>query len=488
MRIDVQELTIAKARHALENQKFSCVDLVSACFERIRSHDGDVHAFLSLNEEAALEQAREVDRKIKHNEPLGALSGIPVAIKDIIATRGLATTAASKILENFVPAHDATVVAKLKEAGAIIVGKVNCDEFAHGSSTENSAFGPSRNPWDLERSPGGSSGGSSAALAAGFCLAALGTDTGGSTRQPAGWCNLYGLRPTYGRVSRHGIISMTSSTDTPGIFAKTAEDTALLLSVLAGGDPSHDATSLPSEAREYQSKLNQSIRGLKIGLPKEFFEESTHPASEEVISRAIAQFETLGATIKHISLPHTKYGVAVYYIITPSELSSNLSRFDGVRYGHRSEKAHTLMEAYTKTRGENFGPEAKRRIMLGTYALSSGYYDAYYKKAQKVRTVISNEVKKVLNEVDVLLTPVSPHPAITLGEKSDDPLAMYLEDVYMMTSVMAGIPAISIPAGFADGLPVGVQLMGKQLDEAALLAAAHQYEQATNWTTQHAKL
>ncbi|MDP3995590.1 MAG: Asp-tRNA(Asn)/Glu-tRNA(Gln) amidotransferase subunit GatA [bacterium] len=487
MRIDVQDLTITKARHALANQEFSCVDLVSACFERIRSHDGDVHAFLSLNEEAALEQAADVDRKIKAGEPLAQLSGIPVAVKDIIATKGLRTTAASKILEHYVPPYDAAVVERLKEAGAIIVGKVNCDEFAHGTTTENSAYGPSHNPWDLERSPGGSSGGSSAALAAGFCLAALGTDTGGSVRFPGGWCNVYGLRPTYGRVSRYGLFSMTSSTDTPGIFAKTAEDTALLLSVLAGQDK-RDATSLPSEVHEYQSKLDQPLKGVKIGLPKEFFEESTHPASEEVVSRAIAQFEELGAAIKHVSLPHTKYGIAAYYIITPSEVSSNLGRFDGLRYGHRSEQANTLAEVYAKTRGENFGPEAKRRIMLGTYALSSGYYDAYYKKAQKVRTIITSEVESVLHDVDMLLTPVSAHPAIKLGEKAHDPLALYLEDVYMITAVMAGIPAISIPAGFADGLPVGVQLMGKQLDEATLLAVAHQYEQATNWTTQHAKL
>ncbi len=487
MALDIQELTIASAKHKLANREFSCVDLVSACFDRIRKQDGAVHAFLSLNEEAALEQAQEVDRKIKNKEPLAALEGIPIVVKDIIATKGLRTTAASKILENFIPAHDATVVTRLKHAGAIIVGKVNCDEFAHGSSTENSAFGPSHNPWDLSRSPGGSSGGSAAALAAGFCLAALGTDTGGSTRQPAGWCNLYGLRPTYGRISRHGIISMTSSTDTPGIFTKTAEDMALVLSLLAGGDPSHDATSLPSLVDDYPSKLDAPLQGLTIGLPKEFF-NSSHDASEEVSSQAISQFEALGASTKQVSLPHTPYAIAAYYIITPSEISSNLGRFDGIRYGHRSDKANTLLEVYTKTRGENFGPEAKRRIMLGTYALSSGYYDAYYKKAQKVRTIIADEVKKVLNEVDVLLTPVSPHPAIKLGEKSDDPLAMYLEDVYMITAAMAGIPGISIPAGFVDGLPVGVQLMAKQLGEAILLRAAYQYEKATDWTTKHAKL
>jgi len=487
MRIDIQQLTITQALRELASKKLTCVDLVSACFERIRAHDGEVHAFLELNEGQALQQAEEVDRKIKKGEPLASLAGIPIAIKDSIATEGLATSAASKILENYVPPYNATVIERLKEAGAIIVGKTNCDEFAHGATTENSAYGPSHNPWDLERSPGGSSGGSSAAVAAGFCLAALGTDTGGSVRQPGGWCNLYGLRPTYGRVSRYGLFSMTSSADTPGILAKTAEDTALLLSVLAGHDP-QDATSLPSEVDEYQSKLDQPLKGVTIGLPKEFFEDASDPKSEEVISQAIGEFEKLGVEIKHVSLPHTKYAVPAYYIITPSEISSNLGRFDGIRYGHRSDKANTLMEVYTKTRGEGFGPEAKRRIMLGTYALSSGYYDAYYKKAQKVRTVIAGEVNKVLNEVDLLLTPTSPHPAIKLGEKADDPLAMYLEDIYVSTAVMAGIPALSVPAGFVDGLPIGLQLMGRQLDEAKLLSAAHQYEKATNWTSKHAEL
>ncbi|OJI07898.1 aspartyl/glutamyl-tRNA amidotransferase subunit A [bacterium CG10_46_32] len=485
--MDIQQLTIASAKHGLQNYEFSCVDLVEACFDRIRMHDKDAHAFLSLNEKQAIQDAKETDRRIKKGEPLRSLEGIPVAIKDVIMTQGMPTTAASKILEHFIPAHDATVVTRLKEAGAIIVGKVNCDEFAHGASTENSAYGPSHNPWDLSRSPGGSSGGSSAALAAGFCLAALGTDTGGSIRQPGGWCNLYGLRPTYGRISRYGLISMTSSTDTPGILAKTAEDTALLLSILAGHDP-HDATSLPSEVPNYHSALATPLMGLKIGLPKEFFEDISDPKSAEVISQAIGVFEELGAEVKHVSLPHTKYGIAVYYVITPAEVSSNLGRFDGVRFGHRSTNANTLTEVYTKTRGENFGPEAKRRIMLGTYVLSSGYYDAYYKKAQKVRTVITKEVMHVLNDVDVLLTPIAPHPAIKLGEKSHDPLAMYLEDVYMETAALAGIPGLSVPAGFVDGLPVGLQLMGKQLGEATLLSAAHHYEKATNWTTKHAKL
>lgn len=482
-----QQLTIKSAQQGLRNQDFSCVDLITAIFNRIREHDGKVHAFLTLTEESALNEAKEVDRKIKNNEPLGPLAGIPIAVKDVICTQGVRTTAASKILENYIPPYDATIVKKLKQAGAIIVGKVNCDEFAHGASTENSAYGPSHNPWDLARSPGGSSGGSSAALAAGFCLASLGTDTGGSTRQPAGWCNIYGLRPTYGRISRYGLIAMTSSTDTPGIFTKTSEDMALLLELLSGQDK-NDGTSLPVKVDDYQARLNISLQGLKIGLPKEFFSDVSHPASREIIDQAIADLEKLGAIIVPVSLPHTKYGVPVYYIITPAELSSNLGRFDGIRYGHSSPDANNLMQVYNQSRGQGFGPEAKRRIMLGTYTLSAGYYDAYYKKAQKVRTIIADEVKKVLQEVDILATPVSPHPAIKLGEKANDPLAMYQEDIFMDTAVMAGIPALSIPAGFSDGLPVGLQLMGKQLDEARLLAVAHQYEKGHEWVNKFAEL
>jgi aspartyl-tRNA(Asn)/glutamyl-tRNA(Gln) amidotransferase subunit A len=489
MALDIQKLTIKSAKHGLENKEFACAGLVQACFDRIKKHDKKVQAFLELTEKTALKQAVEVDRKIEKGEPLRALEGIPIAIKDVICTKGIKTTAASKILENYIPPYDATVVALLKEAGAIIVGKVNCDEFAHGASTENSAYGASHNPWDLDRSPGGSSGGSSAAVSAGFCLASIGTDTGGSVRQPGGWTNLYGMRPTYGRASRYGLMSMTSSTDTPGILAKTAEDTALLLSIISGHDP-HDATTLPNEKEEYESKLDLPLKGMKIGLPKEFFSASNEEDSEssKVIKKAIQEFENLGATTQEVSLPHTKYGISVYYIITPSELSSNLGRFDGIRYGHRSPDAKNLFEVYSKTRGKGFGPEAKRRIMLGTYALSSGYYDAYYKQAQKVRTVITDEVEKVLQDVDLLLTPVSPHIAIKLGEKNDDPLSMYLEDIYMETAVMAGLPALSVPAGFVDGMPVGLQIMGRQLDEAKILSAASQYEKTQNWINKHAKL
>ncbi len=487
MSVDLLKLNIFSAKQKLRNREFSCVDLTGACFERIRKYDGKVYSFLELCEQDAMLKAESVDEKIKRGEPLRALEGIPIAVKDVIVTRGIKTTAASKILENYVPHYDATIVLKLKESGAIIIGKTNCDEFAHGASTENSTFGPSHNPWDLQRSPGGSSGGSAAALSAGFCLAALGTDTGGSTRQPAGWCNVYGLRPTYGRASRYGLISMTSSTDTPGIFAKTAQDTALLLSIISGHD-SRDATTLPAPVEKYQSRLDIPFKGVKIGLPKEFFEDISDEESSAVISSAIAKLKDLGAEIKEVSLPNTKYAVPVYYIITPSEISSNLGRFDGIRYGHRSQQANNLFEIYTKTRGQGFGPETKRRIMIGTYSLSSGYYDAYYKKAQKVRTVIADEVNKVLNDVDLLVTPVSPHIAIKLGEKIDDPVAMYLEDEFMNTAVLAGIPAISVPCGFAHDMPVGMQIIGKQLNESSILSAANQYEKATDWIEKHPEL
>jgi len=487
MPLNPQQLTIASARNGLQQKKFTCIELIQSVYERIRAHDGAIHSFLTLTEQDALPQAEEVDRKIARGEPLGALEGIPIAVKDVICTKGIRTTASSKILEEYYPPYDATVVSKLKEAGAIIVGKTNCDEFAHGASTENSAYGPSHNPWDMERSPGGSSGGSAAALSAGFCLAALGTDTGGSTRQPGGWCNLYGLRPTYGRISRYGLISMTSSTDTPGLFAKTAEDTTLLLSVLAGEDP-HDATTLPSAAPDQDAHLGQSISGMTFGLPEEFFESDVEPSTMQVMDSAIEQLKSLGATFKKVSLPHTRYCVPVYYVLTPSEVSSNLGRFDGIRYGYSSKEADSLLEVYTRSRGEGFGPEAKRRIMIGTYALSSGYYDAYYKQAQKVRTIIADEVNAIFHDVDALLTPVSPHTAIKLGEKVDDPVAMYQEDVFMDTSVLSGIPALSVPAGFADGLPVGIQLMAPQLEEARLLSIAHQYEQATEWTRREPKM
>ncbi len=487
MELNPQKLTIVSALEGMKKKEFSCADLIMAVFKRIRDYDGKVHSFLELCENESLRLAKETDLKIKRGEIIRPLEGIPVAVKDVIATKGIRTTASSRILENYIPPYDATVVKKLKSAGAIIVGKTNCDEFAHGASTENSAFGPSRNPWNLECSPGGSSGGSAAALSAGFCLASLGTDTGGSTRQPGGWCNVYGLRPTYGRISRYGLISMTSSTDTPGIFAKTASDTAIVLSVLAGVDK-YDSTSLPSMIGEYLSYIKDSIKGVKIGLPKEFFEYESNPASSKVIDDAIQKLRELGAQIREVSLPNTKYAVSVYYVITPSEVSSNLGRFDGVRYGSRSEGVGDLFELYSKTRGKYFGPEAKRRIMIGTYALSSGYCDAYYKKAQKVRTVISNEVSKILNEVDVLVTPVSPHTAIKIGEKSNNPLSMYLEDVFMCTSVMAGIPAISVPAGFADEMPVGMQIMGKQLDEGIILSVAHNYEKSEKWIDKYPKL
>ncbi len=486
MDLDIQKLTIASAVRGIKNKEFTSSEIISEVFKRIHQHDAKVCSFLTLCEESALRQAKESDARVKNSSLIRPLEGIPVAVKDVICTKGIRTTASSKILENYVPTFDATIIKKLKDAGAIIVGKVNCDEFAHGASTENSAYGPSHNPWDLSRSPGGSSGGSAAALASSFCLFSLGTDTGGSVRQPAGWCNLYGLRPTYGRISRYGLIAMTSSTDTPGIFTKTAEDMAIVLSVLAGKDDL-DATSLPSSVDDYQAKLDSSLQGLKIGLPKEFFSQSIHPESAEIIHRAISYFETLGARVMPVDLPHTKYAVLVYYVITPAEVSSNLGRFAGISYGFKSPDAGNLLEVYTKSRGQGFGPEAKRRIMLGTYALSAGYYDAYYKKAQKVRTIIAKEVQNVLSKVDILATPVSPHPAIKLGEISD-PLAMYKEDVFMDTAVMAGIPALSMPVGFADNLPVGLQLMSSQLGESKILSVARAYEKEHDWVKKNPKI
>lgn len=483
--LDVQKLTITEATRLLRDKKTSALELVESCFANIKKRDAEVRAFLSLRERGALAEAREIDHKISKGEKAGRLAGIPIALKDNICVAGEATSAASKILAGFTPTYDAAIVKKLKAEGAIILGKTNLDEFAHGASTENSAYGPSHNPWDLERSPGGSSGGSAAAVAAGFCLAALGTDTGGSVRQPAGWCNLYGLRPTYGRASRYGLIAMTSSTDTPGTLAKTAADSALLLSVIAGHDD-NDATSLPDSAPDYLTESPQSVSGLKIGVPKEFFGQITDSEVSEVLDQAVSDLKKLGVEIIEISLPHSDYGIAVYYIITPAEVSSNLARFDGVRYGYSSPEAGNLYEVYSKSRGEGFGPEAKRRIMLGTYALSSGYYDAYYKKAQKVRTVIKEEYEQALQKVDLILSPASPHPAIKLGEKADDPLAMYLEDIFTETSVMTGAPALSIPAGFVRGLPIGMQIMGPQLGEAKIFALAAAYEKEHNWVNRMA--
>ncbi|OGY42873.1 MAG: aspartyl/glutamyl-tRNA amidotransferase subunit A [Candidatus Buchananbacteria bacterium RIFCSPHIGHO2_01_FULL_39_14] len=480
--MNLNQLTIKQANDGLKKKEFSSVELTQACLEQIKKTDKKLGAFITITEDLALTQARAVDKKGDFSK---SLAGIPVAIKDIFCTAGVKTTAASKILENYIPPYSATVVEKLIEQGAVILGKTNMDEFACGSSTETSYFGQTKNPWDLGRVPGGSSGGSAAAIAADQCLYALGTDTGGSIRQPASLCNIVGLKPTYGRVSRFGVIAMASSLDQVGPMTKTVEDTALVLQAIAGLDKK-DSTTVPKEVPDYLAELNHEIKGLKIGVPKEYFVAGMDPAVEKTVREAIEKLEKLGAKITEVSLPHAPYGLAVYYIIMPSELSTNLARFDGVRYGF-SAKAKTLFENYLQTRGKGFGAEIRRRIMLGTYSLSAGYYDAHYLQAAKVRTLIKNDFEKTLTKIDCLITPTSPTVAFRIGEKMDDPLTMYLADIFTISINIAGVPAISIPAGFAkpkDGateMPVGLQLIGKQFDESTILRVAHQYQQATDW-------
>jgi len=485
--MQLHQLTIAQAADTLRRKECSAVDLTEACLARIDSLDSSLHAFLEVTRPTALQQAAVVDTARQRGDQLSPLAGVPFGIKDIIATTEGHTTAASKMLEHFRSSFDATVIARLKAAGAVIIGKTNLDEFAHGASTENSAFRPTHNPWDTERVPGGSSGGSAAAVAVGECLGSLGTDTGGSIRHPAGFCGVVGLKPSYGRVSRYGLLSMTSSTDCPGPITRTAEDAALVLQAIAGCD-SHDATTVDQPVVDYAAALSQSVTGLRIGLPKEFFGAGLQPGVETAVRAALAELEKAGAELVEVSLPHAPDSIAVYYIITPSEISANLARYDGIRFGHVSSAAKTLIEAYQRNRGEGFGPEAKRRIMLGTYALSSGYYDAYYKQAQAVRTVIAREVQSVFEQVDVIATPTVPHTAFKLGEQVADPLKMYLEDIYMGVASIVGLPALSAPCGFADGLPVGLQLIGKPLAEHTILALAHQYQQLTDWHLQQPPL
>ncbi|TCP58124.1 aspartyl/glutamyl-tRNA(Asn/Gln) amidotransferase subunit A [Tumebacillus sp. BK434] len=457
-------------------------ELVSASLERIRATDDKVKAFLHVNGEQALAAARKMDEAMPADA--GLLFCIPGAIKDNMNTKGLPTTCASKLLANYVSAYDGTAVAKLQAAGGISVGKTNMDEFAMGSSGENSGFFPTRNPWDLERVPGGSSSGSAAAVAAGQVLFALGSDTGGSIRQPAAYTGTVGLKPTYGLVSRFGLVAFASSLDQIGPFTRTVEDSAIVLQAIAGHDPL-DSTSANVELPSYLEALTGDIKGLRIGLPKEYFEAGLDPAVRGQIERAIETLEGLGATFGEVTLPHTKYAVATYYLLAPAEASSNLARFDGVRYGVRAE-ADNLIEMYKKTRGEGFGDEVKRRIMLGTYALSSGYYDAYYLRAQKVRTLIKQDFDSAFADFDLILSPTAPTTAFKFGENVDDPLTMYLNDIYTIPVNLAGIPAISVPCGLANGLPVGLQLIGKAFDESTLLRAAHAFEQAAGFTARPA--
>jgi len=473
-------LSAGEARRLLDRREISAVELLDAHLAQIERVEPHIHAFITLTPEIARRQAEAADARIARGEGT-LLTGIPIALKDNLCTVDAPTTAGSRILEGFRSPYDATVVARLRAQDAVFVGKANTDEFAMGSSTENSAYGPTRNPWDLERVPGGSSGGSAAAVAVGEAMLALGSDTGGSIRQPAGFCGIVGLKPTYGRVSRYGLIAFASSLDQIGPFGRTVEDLALLLQVIAGHDPA-DSTSVDLPVPDYRAALTGDIRGLRIGIPAEYRVPGMDPAVEEVIEEALRTLQELGAELVPVSLPHTEYALATYYIIAPSEASANLARYDGVKYG-LSLPGETLLERYLRTRGEGFGPEVKRRIMLGTYALSAGYYDAYYVKAQKVRTLIKRDFDQAFERVDVIAAPTSPTVAFRLGERTADPLQMYLSDVFTIPANMAGLPAIAVPCGFAHGLPVSLQFMGRPFDEPTLLRVAHAYEQATPWHT-----
>ncbi|MGI6374299.1 MAG: Asp-tRNA(Asn)/Glu-tRNA(Gln) amidotransferase subunit GatA [Patescibacteria group bacterium] len=475
----LNELNIKQARQQLDTGQISALELTKDCLAQIKQENPVINAVITVCEDLALEQAKAADQRLAAGER-GGLLGIPYLCKDNLMTKGVKTTAGSKMLANYLAPYDATVVKKLKEAGAILLGKTNLDEFAHGASTESSAFGPTKNPHDLSRVPGGSSGGSAAAVAAKMCLFALASDTGGSVRQPASFCGQYGLKPSYGRISRFGLLSMTSSTDTVAILAKSAYDSALVLKTIAGVDRL-DASSSPEMVKHYEAKLEsgqeQSLAGLKVGLPREYFSQDLDPLVAERVRAVASKLEALGATLQEVSLPHTEYGVAIYYIITPAEISSNLARFDGVAWGLAHPEVENLKDFYRKNRGQGFGSEVKRRLMIGTYALSAGYYDEYYKKAQTARTLIIRDFEEAFKSVDLLLTPTTPHPAFKLGEQVNDPLAMYLEDIFVTGASLAGLPAISIPAGelvsqAGTSLPIGAQLIAPPWQEEELLLVA----------------
>jgi aspartyl-tRNA(Asn)/glutamyl-tRNA(Gln) amidotransferase subunit A len=447
---------------------------------RIEALDPEVRAFLTVTREDALRRAAAADARFKAGTPLGPLDGVPIALKDVLCTRGIRTTCGSKILERFVPPYDATVVARLFEGGAVLLGKLNMDEFAMGSSTEHSAFFTTHNPWDLARVPGGSSGGAAAAVAAGMAALTLGTDTGGSIRQPAAFSGVLGMKPTYGRVSRYGVIAFASSLDQIGPFARDAEDAALMLGVIAGADPM-DATAIDVPVPDYRAALGQGIEGLRLGVPAEYFMDGMDPEVEQAVRTAIATLEKLGAHTEPVSLPHTEYGLAAYYVIAPAEASSNLARYDGVKYGLRAPGARDLIDMYSKTRAAGFGAEVKRRVMLGTYVLSAGYYDAYYGQAQKVRTLVRRDFEQAFSRVDLLVAPTTPGVAFKMGER-EDPLQMYLNDIFTIPVNLAGLPGVSIPGGFTQtGLPIGLQLIAPAFDEATLLRAAHAYQTVTDW-------
>ena len=481
---ELHQLTITQARAALDAGETTALELAEAFLARIAHTEPQVQAFLHLTAEQARAQAQAADAQ--RGSAASPLHGIPLAIKDVICTKDVPTTCASRILEGFVPPYNATVIERLEGSGAVLLGKLNCDEFAMGSSTENSAYQITRNPWDLERVPGGSSGGSAAAVAAMQVPGTLGTDTGGSVRQPAALCGVSALKPTYGRVSRYGLVAFASSLDQIGPLAWSAADLALLLQVIAGHDP-RDGTSAPEPVPDYTAALTGDVRGLKIGIPQEYFIEGTELGVATAVQQAFAVLQAQGAELVEISLPHTKHAIPAYYVIAPAEASANLARYDGVRYGVR-QPGESLWEQIERTRGELFGAEVRRRIMIGTYVLSAGYYDAYYRRAQKVRTLIKRDFTQAFAEVDLIATPTSPTIAFKIGQKADDPLAMYLSDVFTVTANMAGIPGLVVPCGFSEGLPVGLQLLGRPFAEAMLLRAGDAYQRVTDWHTRRPTL
>jgi len=485
--LKLYEMTLKEASEKIKKQEITALELTQSILDRIKEVEPKVDSYITITEEEALIRAKEIDEKIKAGEEVSVLAGIPMAVKDNICTDGVKTTCASKMLENFIPPYDATVVKKLNAAGAIMVGKTNMDEFAMGSSTENSALKKTKNPWDLNKVPGGSSGGSAAAVAAGQAFYALGSDTGGSVKQPAALTGLVGLRPTYGRISRYGLIAFGSSLDQVGIFTKDVTDCAIVLRELAGKD-SMDGTSAEVEVADYEKYLDKDMSNIKIGIPKEYFVEGIDKDVKKAVLDGVEKLKELGATVKEVSLPHTDSAIATYYVLAPSEASSNLARFDGIRYGYRAEGYDSLEELYTKTRTEGFGDEVKRRIMIGTYALSAGYYDAYYKKALKVRTLIKQDFVDAFEDVDVIIAPTAPNVAFNIGEKTSDPMAMYMEDACTIPSCLAGVPGMSIPCGFKDGLPIGMQIIGNYFDEATMLKVAHAFESVTEFKDQRAKL
>jgi aspartyl-tRNA(Asn)/glutamyl-tRNA(Gln) amidotransferase subunit A len=478
--MNLAALTLHEARENLRKREFSAQELAEAVFRRISETEEKLHSYITLSRDTALKEAKQADELFKTDTNPHSLLGIPIAVKDNFLTRDIRTTCASKFLENFIPPYDCTTVKKIRASGAIITGKTNLDEFAMGSSVENSAFFATRNPWNTDRVPGGSSGGSAAALAADQCIVALGTDTGGSIRQPAAFCGVVGLKPTYGRVSRYGIIAFASSMDQVGPMTKDVRDCALMLEAIASYD-SADSTSANRPVPQYSASLTGDVKGLRIGVPKEYFVSGIQPSVEQAVREGVRQLERNGAAIREISLPHTDYAVAVYYIVATAEASSNLARYDGMRYGHRA-RAKDLTETYMLSRAQGFGPEVKRRIILGTYALSAGYYDAYYLKAQRVRTLIKRDFDEAFKSCDVIIAPTAPTTAFKIGEKTQDPLQMYLSDIYTISVNLAGLPALSLPCGFdSEGLPIGLQIIGKHFDESTVLAVAYAYEQSTDW-------